>query len=103
MANRRIRSSFLGGRFPTGRIRPLVPTTRFSLSLDEAGHKRSCDSSDTAAAPDRRPGTFTADKVGEFVFRRITVVGEGEEVMGEVAAVRKIWVLDAASARPQAS
>ncbi len=47
---------------------------------------------------------FTANKVGEFrLSAYITVVGEGEEVMGEVAAVRKIWILDAASARPQTS
>jgi hypothetical protein len=45
---------------------------------------------------------FTATKTGEYrLSAHITVVDEGERIVGEVTAVRRVWVLDSASSRPR--
>ena len=47
---------------------------------------------------------FTASKSGDFkISAHIVIVGEGEEVKGEVTAVRRVQVADTATLRPQVS
>jgi hypothetical protein len=93
----------VAGRTLTGRIEAAGPDDE---TLFVAQMRQGIVPSNVPAIPQRvqivAQVPFTATKTGEYCLSaHITVVDEGEQVMGEVTAVRRVWVLDSASSRPR--
>lgn len=93
----------VAGRTLTGRIEAVGPDNE---TLFVAQTRQGIVPSAVPAIPPRiqvvAQVPFTATKTGEYRLSvHITVVDESEQVMGEVTAMRRVWVLDSASSRPR--
>lgn len=92
----------VAGRTLTGRVEAAGPDNE---TLFVAQMRQGIVPSSIPAIPPRvqvvAQVPFTATKTGEYrLSAHITIVDDGEQVIGEVTAVRRVWVLDSASSRP---